>query len=176
MIDDVFTGIKALIVALNSDIYPDSSVINQSLQNNQVTDYLTQYVTMTELEMTESKSCLPYYDYDVEHGRNIFINPESTHFQVDFYGNGCRIAAQRFRLAIQDFYGNDFLSDYGANVDKVYKLMNLTNSQEGLNLGPDERGEYLPRYAARFSLFINNELLITYPSFDAIVDNVIFVP
>ncbi len=177
MLDTVFTGIKALIIAIASDIYPDPNKILRGLTNNWVGDPLTQYVTMTELPLTKSMSCLPIYRYDITNGNSIFLNPESTPFQVDFYGNECRIAAERFRLALQYFYGDEFLTDYGASVHRVWDLINLTNAQAGKEeLGPFERGNYLPRYAARFTLFVNNELVISEPSFDATVDNLYFVP
>lgn len=177
-LDNAFAGIKALIFQLNSDIYPEAERIKGGLQksNNATFPKDGNFVIMTELEITKSMSILPVYQFDPDTEQVAFLNIESVPFQIDFYGAQGRKAGERFRLACQYLYGNTFLNGYGISVNWVTDLFNLTNKQETLNAGPNERGVYLPRYAARIGLFDNNVLIVPGASFDVVDVNTRFVP
>lgn len=155
-VSNCYAGIKAVIKLLNPS-YDDNSIFQSYNNNIKYPD--DAFIVMTELD-TRLNGLNPAANYNPYTETQSFVGTDYTWFQVDFYGTGSRNQAASFRLFLTTLDCSAFLDEtYSCTVYEVQEEKNLT--------GILDREKYKQRHLVRFSLFNNNIVSITSPSFSS---------
>lgn len=151
--DNIFTGIKALIQKL-SPLYPADNIY-KAFNNSYPVPTNNNFVMMTVYPEIKSHALLPLYNYDDTLETETWKQIDEATFQVDFYGVNAITVSALFRAALQSAYATNYFLQNGYNcvVGIVQSTRNLTNTID--------RDMYTLRYAVIFSIQFNNALTVS---------------